>query len=70
MLPMGEVKDAALVLMVEIFSATLTASNFGFEASSFFEAKGESSGVGQLLFSFGSNHLSSGDSFSRDRVFI
>ena len=40
MLPMGEAKGAALVLMVEVLSAALTASHFGFEASSFFPLKG------------------------------
>jgi (2R)-3-sulfolactate dehydrogenase (NADP+) len=62
MVPMGDAKGAALVLMVEILSAALTASNFGFEASSFFEAKGTSPGVGQLLLAFAPNPLA-GDQF-------
>jgi (2R)-3-sulfolactate dehydrogenase (NADP+) len=49
MLPMGESKGAALVMMVEILAAALTGANFGFEASSFFSADGEPPGVGQFL---------------------
>lgn len=49
MLPMGDAKGAALVLMVEIMAAALSASQFGYEASSFFSAEGEPPGVGQLL---------------------
>lgn len=62
MVPMGDAKGAALVLMVEILAAALTASNFGFEASSFFEAEGDSPCVGQLLLAFAPNPLS-GDTF-------
>jgi len=49
MLPMGDAKGAALVLMVEILAAALTGARFGFEASSFFAAEGEPPGVGQFL---------------------
>jgi (2R)-3-sulfolactate dehydrogenase (NADP+) len=49
MLPMGDAKGAALVLMVEILAAALTGAHLGFEASSFFDADGEPPGVGQLL---------------------
>ncbi|MBM3569006.1 MAG: Ldh family oxidoreductase [Alphaproteobacteria bacterium] len=49
MLPMGDAKGAQLVLMVEILAAALGASNFGFEASSFFDAQGAPPHVGQLL---------------------
>ncbi|MBI1245565.1 MAG: Ldh family oxidoreductase [Alphaproteobacteria bacterium] len=49
MLPLGEAKGAALVLMVEILAATLTASNYGYEASSFFDAKGPPPRVGQFF---------------------
>ncbi len=47
MVPMGDAKGAALALMVEILSATLTGSNHAFEASSFFEAEGPAPGIGQ-----------------------
>lgn len=65
MIPMGDAKGAALVLMVEILAAALTASNFGFEASSFFEAEGDSPGVGQLLLAFAPNPLSKEQFFTR-----
>lgn len=60
MLPMGEAKGAALVLMVEIMAAALTGANFGFEASSFFEAEGEPPSVGQLLIAIAPGPLSGG----------
>lgn len=65
MVPMGDAKGAALVLMVEILAAGLTASNFGFEASSFFEAEGDSPGVGQLLLAFAPNPLSGNQFYER-----
>ena len=52
MLPMGDAKGAALVLMVEILAAGLGGANFGFEASSFFSAEGEPPGVGHLFIAF------------------
>lgn len=58
MLPMGEAKGAALVLMVEILAAALSGSNFGYEASSFFDAVGEPPGVGQTLLCFEPNMMS------------
>jgi (2R)-3-sulfolactate dehydrogenase (NADP+) len=60
MLPMGDAKGAALVLMVEILAAGLTAAHFGFEASSFFSAEGDSPGVGQLLITLSPGPLSGG----------
>ena len=63
MLPMGDAKGAALVLMVEILAAGLTAANFGFEASSFFSAEGDSPGVGQLLIALAPGPLS-GEAFA------
>ena len=49
LLPIGGAKGAALALMVEVIAVALTGANFGFEASSFFEAGGEPPGVGQFL---------------------
>jgi (2R)-3-sulfolactate dehydrogenase (NADP+) len=49
MIPMGDAKGAALVLMVEILAAALTGANFGFEASSFFDDKGGPPCVGQFF---------------------
>jgi (2R)-3-sulfolactate dehydrogenase (NADP+) len=60
MLPMGDAKGAALVLMVEILAAALTGSHFGFEASSFFEAEGEPPSVGQLLLALDPGPVSGG----------
>lgn len=49
MLPMGDAKGAALAMMVEILAATMTGANYGYEASSFFEASGTPPRVGQTL---------------------
>lgn len=49
MLPMGDAKGAALVMMVEIMAAAMTGANFGWEASSFFTADGPPPKVGQTL---------------------
>ena len=60
MLPMGDAKGYALVLVVEILAAALTNSNFGFEASSFFDADGEPPGVGQFLIAIDPAAFSNG----------
>ena len=52
MLPIGDAKGAALVLMVELLAAALTGSNFGYEASSFFAADGDSPGIGHTIIVF------------------
>lgn len=52
MIPMGDAKGAALVLMVELLAVALTGSNFGWEASSFFDAKGAPPHVGQMFLAF------------------
>ena len=62
MLPMGDAKGAALALMVELLTAGLTGSHFGFQASSFFDAKGDAPAVAHLLLlidpeRFGSSYL-------------
>lgn len=49
MLPIGDAKGYALVLMVEILAAALTGARFGYEASSFFDAKGPPPRVGQFF---------------------
>jgi (2R)-3-sulfolactate dehydrogenase (NADP+) len=49
MLPMGDAKGYALVLMAEILAAALTGARFGYEASSFFDAKGPPPRVGQFF---------------------
>ncbi len=60
MLPMGDAKGYALVLMVEILAAALTGANFGFEASSFFDAEGAPPGVGQFLIAIAPDKVSQG----------
>jgi (2R)-3-sulfolactate dehydrogenase (NADP+) len=62
MVPMGDAKGAALVLMVEVLAAALTGANFGYEASSFFTAEGEPPAVGQFLIAL-DPQLSSGGGF-------
>ena len=61
MVPMGDAKGAQLVLMVEILAAALSASQFGFEASSFFTGQGSSPHVGQFLIAIAP------DLFSKNR---
>ena len=63
MLPIGDAKGSALALMVEILAAGLTGSNFGFEASSFLNAEGDSPGVGQLIIAIDPSFFS-GERFS------
>lgn len=48
LMALGGGKGAALALMVELLAAGLTGAKFGFEASSFFDSKGDPPGVGQL----------------------
>lgn len=49
MVPAGDAKGAALALMVEVLSATLTGANPSSEASSFFDAEGAPPGIGHLM---------------------
>lgn len=60
MLPMGDAKGAALAMMVELLTAALTGSHFGFEASSFFEAEGPSPAIGQTIIAIDPGPLSGG----------
>lgn len=60
MLPMGDAKGAALVLIVEILAAALTGGNFGFQASSFFTADGEPPSIGHLMIGLDPAALSGG----------
>ena len=66
MLPFGEAKGAQLVLMVEVLAAALTASRFGYEASSFFDGEGDAPHVGQFMIAI-DPAMFSGDRFS-DRL--
>lgn len=60
MVPAGDAKGAALALMVELLTAGLTGSNFGFQASSFFEAEGEPPGIAQLMLLIDPQRFSQG----------
>lgn len=60
MAPMGDAKGAQLVLMVEIMAAALSASCFGYEASSFFAAEGDPPHVGQFLLGINPGPFSQG----------
>ncbi len=60
MLPMGDAKGAALVLIVEILAAALTGGNFGFQASSFFTAEGAPPAIGHLMIGLDPHALSGG----------
>lgn len=70
MIPMGDAKGAALVLMVEILAATLTGSNHGFEASSFFAAEGEPPRVGQFFIVIDPSAFAHEDEETADTRFI
>jgi (2R)-3-sulfolactate dehydrogenase (NADP+) len=50
--PIGGVKGAALALMVEILCGALAGGNYGWQASSFLDDRGDSPGVGQMLVVF------------------
>lgn len=52
MRPAGDAKGAALAFMVEVLSVAFTPSNFGFQASSFFDAHGPPPDIGHMLLAF------------------
>lgn len=58
--PLGGAKGGALALMVEILGAALTASSFGWEASSFFDAAGSPPDMGHLLIALDPDRFSGG----------
>ncbi|HZT47298.1 MAG TPA: Ldh family oxidoreductase [Hyphomicrobiaceae bacterium] len=62
--PIGGAKGAALALMVEILAVALTGAQFGFEASSFFDAEGPPPGVGQLLLVLDPGAFAGRDAFA------
>lgn len=57
MSPAGGAKGAVLALMVEILCAPLIGANLSADASSFFEAEGETPGVGQTIIVIDPNAL-------------
>ena len=66
LLPAGGAKGAVLAMMVEIIAATLTGSNYAYEATSFFDAEGKPPRVGQF-FIFLKPELFGGDGY-QDRL--
>ena len=52
MLPAGDMKGAMLALIVEIMTAGLARSHYGFQASSFFHGEGDAPRVAQTLMVF------------------
>lgn len=58
MVPAGDAKGAALALMVELLTAGLAGSHFGFQASSFFDAEGGAPNIGQLILLFDPSRFS------------
>jgi len=60
MLAIGDAKGAALVLMVELLTAALTGSHFGYEASSFFEGEGDPPHIGHTIIVFQPDAASGG----------
>ena len=70
MLPMGDARGAALVLAVEILAATVTGSNHGFEASSFFTAEGAPPLVGQFFILIDPSAFAHEDEETADSRFI
>lgn len=60
LLPIGGVKGAALALLVEIMTAALTGSAFGWEASSMFDDAGGPPNVGQTILAIEPQALSGG----------
>lgn len=65
MSPVGGAKGAALALMIEVVAAALTASNFGFEASSFLDGEGPPPDLGHALIAIDPGPTSGGAFLSR-----
>jgi (2R)-3-sulfolactate dehydrogenase (NADP+) len=60
LLPIGGAKGAALALMVEVLTAALTGSHFGWEASSFFDDQGGPPDMGHAFLALDPMRLSGG----------
>ena len=60
MAPIGDAKGAQLALMVEILAGALSASCFGFESSSHYEAQGPPPRAGQFLLALDPGPFSQG----------
>ena len=60
MAPIGDAKGAQLALMVEVLAGALSASCFGFESSSHYEAEGPPPRAGQFLLALAPGPFSDG----------
>ena len=60
MAPIGDAKGAQLALMVEVLAGALSASCFGFESSSHYEAEGSPPRAGQFLLALDPGPFSEG----------
>jgi (2R)-3-sulfolactate dehydrogenase (NADP+) len=60
LLPIGGAKGGALALMVEILAAAVTGSAYGWEASSFFDDRGDPPNMGHVLVAIDAARLSAG----------
>ncbi|MDF1608098.1 Ldh family oxidoreductase [Hoeflea sp. YIM 152468] len=49
MIPLGDAKGTALALMVELLCAGLTGANYAWQATSYFDDKGDPPGTGQAI---------------------
>ena len=58
LLPIGEEKGSALCMMIEIFTACLSGSNIGCEASSLLDDQGVAPSISQCLLVFDQNAIS------------
>lgn len=70
LLPIGGAKGGALALMIEILVAAVTASAWGWEASSFFDDRGGPPDMGHLLVAMDPGRLSGGAYDSRMAVLL
>ncbi|PWV98171.1 (2R)-3-sulfolactate dehydrogenase (NADP+) [Hoeflea marina] len=60
MVPLGDAKGTALALMVELLCAGLTGANYAYQASSFFDDKGDPPGTGQAIIAIDPNAFGPG----------
>ena len=62
--PIGDAKGSSLALMVELLTAGLSGSSFGYEASSLFTAEGAPPRLGQLFIAIDPSFFAAGSAFS------
>ncbi|MEQ8481258.1 MAG: Ldh family oxidoreductase [Hoeflea sp.] len=60
MVPLGDAKGTALALMVELLCAGLTGANYAWQATSFFDDKGDPPGTGQAIIAIDPDAFGSG----------